>query len=196
MNRQEFDAFRNGHYDAIVALNTSKGHDYAGDEDALANFKKDSERFRKIAANDPTMAKWYVYYEAVMTYLEEGGVQSEPIEGRIHDAILYLFLLLGLIEDSKPEAEVLAFSEPVFATASGGAPPQATPPVTDVPGVEKAKLALGATQEGCQSTIWDRSTDARVQCNRPMNHGDLHWGRTSLGHALEWSDSDPEVRSS
>jgi hypothetical protein len=162
MNRQEFDAFRNGHYDAIVALNTSKGHDYAGDEDALANFKKDSERFRKIAANDPTMAKWYVYfdkhYEAVMTYLEEGGVQSEPIEGRIHDAILYLFLLLGLIE--------------------------------------KAKLALGATQEGCQSTIWDRSTDARVQCNRPMNHGDLHWGRTSLGHALEWSDSDPEVRSS
>jgi hypothetical protein len=31
--------------------------------------------------------------------VREGGVLSEPIEGRIQDAVLYLLLLRGLVED-------------------------------------------------------------------------------------------------
>lgn len=107
MDRTTFTELRDRHYAAIAEINDRKGHDYAGDDDALANFKKDDQRLRKIVQNDPKLAKWYVYfdkhYEAVMTFLEEGDVKSEPIEGRIHDAILYLFLLLGLIEDMKAE---------------------------------------------------------------------------------------------
>lgn len=103
MDRAYFNALRDKHYQKIVEINETKGHDYAGEDDALANFKKDDERIRRIVANDPTLAKWYIYfdkhYEAVMTFLEEGDVKSEPIEGRIHDAILYLFLLLGLLEE-------------------------------------------------------------------------------------------------
>jgi hypothetical protein len=101
---------RDRHYALIADINDKKGHDYAGDGDALANFKKDDERLRKIVQNDPVLAKWYIYfdkhYEAVMTFLEEGDVKSEPIEGRIHDAILYLFLLLGLIEEKKYGGEI------------------------------------------------------------------------------------------
>jgi hypothetical protein len=40
-----------------------------------------------------------------MTFIKEGDVKSEPIEGRIHDVILYCFLLLGLIRE-KQECEV------------------------------------------------------------------------------------------
>jgi hypothetical protein len=36
----------------------------------------------------------------VLTYIREGSVKSEPIEGRIHDLILYLYLLSALIEES------------------------------------------------------------------------------------------------
>lgn len=107
MNREEFTRLRDGHYRAIADINDKKGHDYAGDDDALANLKKDDERLRKIVLNNPAFAKWYVYFdkhlEAIMTFLEEGDVKSEPIEGRFHDAILYLFLGLGLIEEQKAE---------------------------------------------------------------------------------------------
>ena len=92
-------------FDRLLELNNVKGHDYAGDEDALSNFKQDAERIRKIAANNPVFAKWYTYFDkhwqAILTFLEEGDVKSEPIEGRIDDALLYLFLLRGLIEEAK-----------------------------------------------------------------------------------------------
>jgi hypothetical protein len=100
MNRTEFQQMVQQDFEKILGLNDTKGHDYAGDEDALKNFKYDAKRIKKIAANDPVLAKWYVYFskhlDAIFTYLEEGDVKSEPIEGRIHDCILYLFLLLGL----------------------------------------------------------------------------------------------------
>lgn len=105
MNRAEFRDLMQHTYDQIVELNSTKGHDYAGEEDALANFKRDQERIAKIAANDPVLLKWYVYFskhlDAIFTFLEEGEVKSEPVEGRINDAILYLYLLLGLIREKE-----------------------------------------------------------------------------------------------
>lgn len=103
MNRTQFQQLMQAHYEVIVGINNTKGHDYAGEEDALANLTKDRERVAKIARNNPDLLKWYVFFEkhlsAVMTFLEEGDVKSEPIEGRIHDLILYEFLLLGLIKE-------------------------------------------------------------------------------------------------
>jgi hypothetical protein len=105
MTRDEFQELMRSQFDRLIEINTTKGHDYAGDEDALDNFKRDDERIAKIAKNNPHLLKWYVYFEkhhgAVMTFLEEGDVKSEPIEGRIDDCLLYLFLLRGLIEDHR-----------------------------------------------------------------------------------------------
>jgi hypothetical protein len=105
MNRTEFEELLTAAQQRVLAINQTKGHDYAGDEDALANFKKDNERLQRIAANDPTYAKWYVYFDkhlsAIFTFLEEGDVKSEPIEGRIDDAVLYLELLRGLIVERR-----------------------------------------------------------------------------------------------
>lgn len=108
MDPVSFGAFRDSIYDGIAELNKKKGADYAGDEDALANFK---EAAADIGVSPYVI--WYVYFHkhlsAVKRFVEKGQVESEPIEGRIDDAILYLFLLRGLIKDEqmKPAEERL-----------------------------------------------------------------------------------------
>jgi len=110
VTRDDFLAMLRADHARIVGINQTKGHDYAGDEDALANFKRDPERLQRIAARDPVLARWYVYFhkhlDAVFTFLEEGDVKSEPIDGRIDDAILYLHLLRGLIHERRQEHDV------------------------------------------------------------------------------------------
>jgi hypothetical protein len=99
MTRDEFQELMGKHYDQIVAINSAKGHDYAGDEDALANFKLAAARLGM-----KPMQIWGVYiskhWSAIETYVKEGAVKSEPIEGRFHDLILYAFLGLALIEEN------------------------------------------------------------------------------------------------
>lgn len=98
MIRDEFQALLRDEFEKILEINSSKGHDYAGDEDALRNFKEIAARTGKTP-----IEVWSIYFMkhemSIETYVREGGVASEPIEGRIHDAILYLFLLRGLIEE-------------------------------------------------------------------------------------------------
>jgi hypothetical protein len=89
-----------GHYNQIKDINTRKGHDYAGDNDALSNFKTQA-----AALGLTPQQVWGVFagkhWSAITTFIKEGDVKSEPIEGRVHDVILYCFLLLGLIAEQK-----------------------------------------------------------------------------------------------
>lgn len=102
MHREEFLALLETEHKKIVEINRVKGHDYAGDEDALANFKREAEDL----GMRPEQV-WAVYaskhWSAVKTFCREGDVASEPIEGRLQDVILYCYLLLGLIEEKKQE---------------------------------------------------------------------------------------------
>ena len=80
-----------------------KGRDYAGTDhqpDVNANFKRAAERW-----GVPVLAAWGIYFgkhiDAIETYVRTGGqAESEPILGRITDAVNYLFILLALIERS------------------------------------------------------------------------------------------------
>lgn len=98
MTRKEFDALKERHWQQINNLSKTKGKDYAGDEDALANFKREA-----LALGLTPEQVWGVYaakhWAAVMSYCKHGQVESEPIESRLHDIIVYSFLLLGLVED-------------------------------------------------------------------------------------------------
>lgn len=102
MIRSDFTALMERHYEQIKGINTTKGKDYAGDDDALSNFKRQAANLGLTAEQI-----WGVYagkhWDAVMSYCRHGQVESEPIEGRIHDCILYCFLLLGLIEEKQQE---------------------------------------------------------------------------------------------
>jgi len=98
MTRDQFLELLEREHQQIVEINKTKGHDYAGDSDALSNFKRNADRLGLTP-----IQVWGVYFhkhlDAIETFVREGAVASEPIEGRIRDAILYLHLLHGLIED-------------------------------------------------------------------------------------------------
>lgn len=82
----------------IENLNNTKGREYADDSEALGNFYNRAEQM----GVDPKVV-WGIFFgkhiDSIYSYIKRGEVLSEPIEGRIDDAILYLILLKGLIED-------------------------------------------------------------------------------------------------
>jgi hypothetical protein len=103
MNIFEFKLLLNQTTDRLFQLTETKGHEYAHDADQLANFRRLGTTLRL----DPRVVL-YVYLlkhlDAISHYI--GAVQhkreivcSEPIDGRIDDAILYLILLKALIMD-------------------------------------------------------------------------------------------------
>lgn len=100
MRRSQFNALMEEVWSDIRQLNLQKGKDYAGDDDALRNFKVNAER------NGLTKYQvWGVYagkhWDAVSSFIRNGQVESEPIEARINDLLVYLLLLRGLIEEDK-----------------------------------------------------------------------------------------------
>lgn len=96
-------------FDSCYALQIGKAKDYASDLDALSNFKsQDAE-----ALGLTPFQKWGVYFgKQAMSIMNAIGKNpnipstiSEPIEERIHDAIIYLVLLKCLLEDLKNDVE-------------------------------------------------------------------------------------------
>lgn len=92
-------------FDSCIELQIGKAKDYASDSDALSNFKsQDAE-----ALGLTSFQKWGVYFgKQAMSIMNAIGknpnmpsTTSEPIEERIHDAIIYLVLLKCLLEDAK-----------------------------------------------------------------------------------------------
>jgi hypothetical protein len=89
----------------VQELTRAKGHDYASDVDRLSNFKDNA---RKLGMTQYQI--WGVYankhWDAVNAFIRNNGqLESEPIEARLHDIIVYSFLLLGLIEDQNKEGK-------------------------------------------------------------------------------------------
>lgn len=100
MKWSQFEKIRDNTLKEIRELNQTKGRDYAGAEDAFNNFKTNAKR-----TGLTVFQVWSIYFlkheNALETFIRDGKVQSEPIEGRINDMILYLLLLRGMIEEEK-----------------------------------------------------------------------------------------------
>jgi len=84
----------------------AKGHDYrqGNDDDLLHNFRTVAE-----SVGTDMEKVWFTYfykhYSAVATFIKEGGQQeSEPIEGRIKDLIVYLLLFHRMVQEKKASA--------------------------------------------------------------------------------------------
>ncbi len=81
-----------------MALSNTKGRDYAGEEDALSNFKVEATNI----GIDPVQV-WYVFFSkhlrALQTFIKTGEVSSEGIRSRVQDMRLYLALFLALVSD-------------------------------------------------------------------------------------------------
>jgi hypothetical protein len=82
-----------------------KGNDYTrgkGDIDRLDNFREAA-----AGAGISILQSWYVYaykhWSAVIRFVREGRVESEPIESRLYDVINYVVLLLLHVKEMREE---------------------------------------------------------------------------------------------
>lgn len=110
MNRISFENMVATHEAMCRLIRDKKGKDYAGDDDALRNFKEVATR-----TGQTPFQVWSVYFNkqimAIETFVRDGAVQSESPISRFHDAINYLYLGLGLIEESAVVAGIWANDE-------------------------------------------------------------------------------------
>lgn len=105
MDRSSFDALRDDLYKKICDISARKGADYSGDDDALSSFKKNGERLGMTP-----LQVWGVlaekHWDALETFIRTGKLESEGIENRITDIILYMFLLHGLVTESSSGGQI------------------------------------------------------------------------------------------
>lgn len=77
----------------------TKGADYTRhEEDRLSNFKRSAA----AVGLDPLQV-WAIFFnkhiDAIMAFIKTGKTESEGITGRIDDAVNYLHLLEGILDD-------------------------------------------------------------------------------------------------
>ena len=107
MKQSEFELVFARAMEQAKGLLQTKGVEYAGGADRLANFKRGAD----LTGCTPLQVA-FVYaskhYDAIATYVQrdaQGFEQklSEPIEGRLHDLLNYCVLTIALIEDGRPQ---------------------------------------------------------------------------------------------
>ncbi len=87
----------------VVELGVKKGGEYAGDDDRLANFRRNGEDQAL-----PMETIWRVYaakhWDAIGQYIKDQRTgrtreRMETIEGRVDDLIVYLCLFKAMIDE-------------------------------------------------------------------------------------------------
>ena len=90
-------------------MNQTKGVEYAGQEDALANFKRIADMFKTRGLDIEPEHVCLVYLQKhldAIWHIAVGGKElSESLRGRILDARLYLALLYAVIEEKRSESQ-------------------------------------------------------------------------------------------
>ena len=76
----------------------SKGESYSGLEDKLGNFKR-CAKLAGVSVEKAVLVYMIKHIDAISSYCRGEYSDCEKIEGRIQDAINYLFLLYGIIKE-------------------------------------------------------------------------------------------------
>lgn len=83
-------------------MRDTKGKEYAHSESRFANFDRGAERLG-ISRTMILNVYLHKHLDAIDSYVKTGQVHSEAIRGRIVDAITYLGLLAGILEEEASE---------------------------------------------------------------------------------------------
>lgn len=105
MKFTEFDAVQAEIFAKCVEMKTSKGVEYANSDERFGNFNRLAERLG-VSRNQVLYVYLTKHMDAIESYIRFGKVKSEPIEGRIVDAITYLTLLAGMIREDEGRIKV------------------------------------------------------------------------------------------
>lgn len=101
MNKNQFRVLLDNTHKSLVNMTATKGEEYSrSDSDQLDNFKRQAA---ELGVSPMMVLAVYMnkHLDAIKSFIKNGREFSEPIEGRIDDAILYLILLKGLISDHR-----------------------------------------------------------------------------------------------
>ena len=99
MTFEDVDAIMIKMHEEEMSIAKTKGREYT-QGDRLDNFK----RIGAELGINPKKVLWVYlkkHLDSIASYIKNEQVFSEPIEGRIMDARVYLTLLRGLIEEEK-----------------------------------------------------------------------------------------------
>ena len=98
MNSTEFeDRYLKSTLERLIDLTRTKGREYANSDDQLANFKRLGEQLG-LSPEKVIMVYLTKHLDSINSYVRNPEQDlSEPIDGRIDDAILYLILLKASI---------------------------------------------------------------------------------------------------
>lgn len=105
MTFKDFDTFQADLINEVIAMKDTKGKEYSHSIDRFANFKRLSE---ELEIPDYTVGWIYCkkHLDSIASYIKEGkSFSSETIMGRFIDAITYLTLIAGMIEEHNSERE-------------------------------------------------------------------------------------------
>jgi hypothetical protein len=103
MKQEQFLSILDETLKSLRSLSLSKGREYANDsEDSLSNFKRLGKQLG-LPPEAVTLVFLTKHLDSISSYIRslqgQGNyTSSEPIEGRIDDAILYLILLKALVQ--------------------------------------------------------------------------------------------------
>jgi len=100
MTFEEFDKFQRKLIDEVIVMRDTKGKEYAHEGDRFGNFNRGAAKngvSRLVVANI-LLSK---HMDSIDSYIKTGGkvFSTEPIRGRIVDAITYLTLIAGMIAE-------------------------------------------------------------------------------------------------
>lgn len=111
MKREQFIELRQRVLDACDQITKTKGVDYTkSSDDCLANFKEGSVFGLTSLQTAGMFAKKHI--DSIYNYIKTNGrSESEPIEGRIQDAINYLLFIQALIEEEQFERNKAAIEK-------------------------------------------------------------------------------------
>src|ERR1035437_535677 len=104
MTHEEFDKYQNELLNKVVGMGVTKGKEYSNSESRFANFDRLAV---ELGLTNIQVAWVYTkkHLDGIASYCRTGQILSEPIGGRIVDAIVYLTLIAGMIEEDKSASD-------------------------------------------------------------------------------------------
>lgn len=108
MDGKQFDKLVNDTVAEIQRLLVTKGGEYAGSADRLANFKRGAAH-TGITPLQVAFVYASKHYDAIATYVRDQAsgterTRSESIHGRLDDLMNYCLLMKGLVQEAEEAA--------------------------------------------------------------------------------------------
>ena len=103
MTFEEFDRFQEELLKEVVGMKDTKGKEYTNGKDRFNNFNDES---KDLDIDRLKIAEVFLnkHIRGIKSFIRDGKIYSdETVRGRIIDAIVYLTLIAGMIEEGKED---------------------------------------------------------------------------------------------